>query len=368
MVTKLILGMLGTDEDKTVGADDNSRVRDAIKRTPGETTETMFDSSKYSEKDLQEGEAVVEKEVKQLKEVGGVLLLDAQRIIMEFKRTNMTDWLKKRGFNPFFKCYDLQAFRFGTGEDIKKVQIILVCGPLCWAFCSSEATSARKLTKRLLRSQAMRAKTGYLLQIIIGTIQNQMKFKKVRLIWGNVIVAFLMRIYLSQNLHVHEKAAVLASKNMLSPLNLFGDEHLRMKVSSNGFNRREQKKNRAKAIKEQENKDMYEKDKHLHTKLRNALSQRKEYNERINSCAKIFREYQDTVDKQNKDRALSDQTKRLRRQAKKIGLDAKIFQDILEELNRLTDEELKEHEKEENKKESQKRFKLLSMMSSNSSE
>ena len=275
----------------------------------------------------------------------------------------MTAWLKKRGFTPFFKRYDLQAFRFGTGKDIKKVRLILVCGPLCWAFCSADETSARKMTAKLLQSQAMRAKTAYLLQIIIGTIQNQMDFKQVRSIWGNVIVAFLMRIYLSLNLHVHERAAVLAGKNMMSPLNLFGDGLHRLKASSNGFNRREQKQTRAKTIKEQEGKVTYEADKHIHTKLRNVLSQRKEYDERIKSCAVICRKHQDTVDKQNKDRYLSDSKDILEYAATTIGLDDKIIQDIVKELNRLYDEDLKKYEKEQQKKESQKRSTLFEKMS-----
>ncbi len=358
LVTKLILGILREEEDTAGGADDGSRVKNAIKDPPGNCPKTMYDSSLYTDRDKENGLQIVLEEVSRLVKDGGVLLLDAQRIIMDWKNTSMEGWLKGRGFESFFNEYDLQAFRYKDPEtDIKKVRIILVCRPLCWAFFSGESLSGRKLTRKHIQSQGMRAKTAYLLQIIVGTIQNKLEFLPIQSIWGNCITAFLMRMYLSQNLHVCEKAAVVAAKNMMHrKKNLFEDSLLKYKSSSRGLNRRAQRGLRT----EHE---------HAHKKVRNILSKSKKQQDWINAVVDIIWFHEEVDGSGNrKKRTKGNQEEMLGRVSNKIGLDEGFRILVTEAISKKRDEDFKKFDQETRKHQGAIRDQLLAKPKSASSD
>jgi hypothetical protein len=212
----------------------------------------MYDDGKYSPKQIREGLERLERQVDKIKTNGGVLLLDTQRVIMEKKmRTTMSKWLKKRKWKSFFKCYDVEAFRY-TPEDGDGIpRIILVHRPLCWAFYSGEDKKAYE--ERGYTSQSRRAKSAQFLLYVVRFIQptddDLPKYtgEVDETIWGDFLVAFAMRIFLIENLHMNPKAATLFSKNMIHRyLNLFKEVYHGMAISDYGFNKKQQERNRRK--------------------------------------------------------------------------------------------------------------------------
>lgn len=224
-------------------------MRDAITEPPGNTSDTMFDDDQYSKKQIRDGLTRLERRVDEIQTNGGVLLLDTQRVIMEKRlRTSMRKWLKERNWKSFFKCYDVEAFRYTPENEDGIPRIIFVHRPLCWAFYSGEDKKAYEDWG--YTSQSRRAMSAQFLLYVVRFIQPteddlpEYTGELDDSIWGDFLVAFAMRIFLIENLHLHPKVATLVSKNMIHKyLNLFESVYHGLAISQYGFNRKQQRRN-----------------------------------------------------------------------------------------------------------------------------
>ena len=153
-------------------------------------------------------------------------------------------------------------------------------------------------------------------------------------ILGNILVMQSMIEYLVVDLHLYRFATSVIAKDFMVNYDVLCKDHTGLILKGTPTLTKKDPSSK--------------KDHHLHTKLRNALSQTTDYQERIKNCAEILRTmYPDVTTKEEKERFLSEQMPALKKAARKIGLDERCRIDIQKELNLIVEKKIKDYGKQE---------------------
>ena len=231
---KIILGVSEQDDSDTYW-------NDAIVETPSEVPSQIFNSDLYTEQHLKKGFEVILALVVSIEKNGGIHVLDTNDLVMKStKKMTMVPWLKNRGWEEVYTCFDLVVMIHETEEN-EQPRVIFVCRPWCWMLFSGD-----KSTDDQYKSQAKRTKTGHVLQAIIKMIKEgntydpSISVTTHQSFWNNLLTSFAMRVYLLHNLHAFPIHANVFAKNLLCKRNLIDPDNHSMSASKNGVNRRQQ--------------------------------------------------------------------------------------------------------------------------------
>ena len=183
--------------------------------------------------------------LEELKVNGGVKLFDVCN--EAYRNVPGSSFLKvateeNMGYESFFQYQHLEALWQNHNGVIS---VILVHNPLCDIF---QSLSEGRIPSWKVESQSSKAMMAHLVQAIIRKMKNPMKNSSIKTnqsIWGNFLVAYAMRVYLLQNLHVHSMTATIFGKNMLWTFgNVFSEECHGLSASKHGKTKRQQSKSR----------------------------------------------------------------------------------------------------------------------------
>ena len=118
-----------------------------------------------------------------------------------------------QGYRKFHEYCECTAW---VNKEMGKASVIIIHPPFCVVLFSGTDSSAAGMW-HVIKHQALRAKMAHFMQAIfqyfIGRGKNPIKTHQ--LVFGNFLYAFMMRIYLLKNLHLHPMVAALFGKNML---------------------------------------------------------------------------------------------------------------------------------------------------------
>mmetsp|Transcript_27434 Transcript_27434/g.46613 ORF Transcript_27434/g.46613 Transcript_27434/m.46613 type:complete len:264 (-) Transcript_27434:26-817(-) len=137
------------------------------------------------------------------------------------------------------------------------------------------------------------------------------------LVLGNILVMQCMIEYLVVHLHYYRYGTSVIAKDLRVDFDVLCPEHTGLILKG--------------TPRLCSNKPDQKRDYHVHTKLRNALSQtKKSEQERIDNCVEILRKLSpDYTTEEDKERRLREQKQHLKRAVGKIGLDHRIRKQIL---------------------------------------
>jgi len=118
-----------------------------------------------------------------------------------------------QGYRKFHEYCGCTAW---VNKEKGKASVIIIHPPFCVVlFSGQDSNEAGKWS--VIKRQALRAKMAHFMQAVFQYFIGQGKesIKTRQLVFGNFLYAFMMRIYLLKNLHLHPMVAALFGKNML---------------------------------------------------------------------------------------------------------------------------------------------------------
>ena len=241
MIMKIILGVSGRH-------DSDQYWKDTLQKPPGDGSE-LYNKGNYKPEDLDEALIVLETLIDAVEKAGGIRALDVNELIMSHIKTDMIAWLEQRGWKPFFSALDMVVLRFPNGPDDGEPRMLFVNRPVCWTLFSGVYKQADGSTREMndddAKSQARRGKTTYLMQMIFQVIRStneDLVLKPCTSIQGNILIAFLFRMYLLKNIHAFRMSATLLAKYilMMEHRNVLDEDCHGLLASKHGTNIKEQ--------------------------------------------------------------------------------------------------------------------------------
>jgi len=191
-----------------------------------EPTDKDIYYANYNDEQLDVGFVRIKVFVAGYEDKGGVGLIDTNHLVMsKTQHRSLLDYLEKgREWKVIFRRYDLTVLQHEKSDG--RDGLLFVVPPMCKAFYSGKYTgdggNPRHASWDDYATEARRAQTARLVRLIFDGFKSE-KFsddgyevKSDGKLFGNILFAFTMRMYVINNLQQHPYIGSLVAKNVLT--------------------------------------------------------------------------------------------------------------------------------------------------------